>query len=485
MGSESAELERVFAHIEARRTAFVDDLRTLLRQPSVAAENLGLNACADVLASLMREAGFDTSVMAVPEAGPVVVGEVRPAKPRRTLICYGHYDVQPPDPLDRWESGPWEANIRDGRVYARGATDDKGSLFQTVKAVQAWLEAAGTLPVHLIAVFEGQEEIGSSSFGGWVAAHSDLFQGAEGVYGLDANSDRFTGYPRMFLWGAEDILHVELRAKAARMDIWAGEAGLVPNAAWRLLWAINSLKNEQERILIDHWYDDYVPLDEEELAYYCRLPFDAESVAKYFGLPQLLLGRRGGEAYRAWYYEPTCTIAGFHAGYGGPGSKTIVPCEALAKVDFRLRPNQVPAKQYRLLLDHLHARGFSDIEVIPLPADARPVPPRPFLVPTTWIGADVVKAMSAAAFHHFGVEPIRVGGRKERPSEANLVDVHGPSVLSQLGNAAFTGLGIPDARGWMGDRHSNVHGPNEFISLDAFTRGTKIAATIMAKFANQ
>lgn len=477
------QLEQVYTYIDAHRDAFVEDLRKFLRQPSVSAENLGLEECADVLAGLMRDAGFDVAVMPVAGAGPVVFGEVRPPGAGRTLVCYGHYDVQPPDPLDQWQSGPWEAVVRDGRVYGRGATDDKGSLFETVKAVQAWLQGGGTLPVHLIAVFEGEEEIGSTHFGGWVATHHDLFQRAAGVYGLDANCDRFTGFPRMFLWGSEEILYVELRAKTARMDIWSGEAGLVPNAAWRLIWALNTLKDEYEKILIDRWYEDYVPLTDEDLTEYARLPFDARKVAEFFGLPELLGAKSGAEAYRAWYYEPTCTVAGFHSGYGGPGSKTIVPSEARAKVDFRLRPNQMPEKQFHLLQEHLRRHGFADIEVIPLPADARPTPLRQVTAPATWTGADIVRAMSAAARCFFGVEPIRIGGRKDPAPQRSLVEAHGLGVLPQLGNAALAALGIPDARGWMGDHHSNVHAPNEFISIDAFVRGVKIAATIMAEFA--
>ncbi len=479
----SGTLGDVYAHIDDQSEAYVEELRTFLRQPSISAQEVGLEACADLLADLMVEAGIETEVHEVEGAGPIVVGQVRPRGAEKTLVCYGHYDVQPPEPLELWTSEPFSAEVREGKIYARGATDDKGSLFETVKAVEAYQAVRGELPVNLVMVFEGEEEIGSSQFGGWVAEHLDLFEDADGMYGLDGNCDRFSGHPRMFMWGQAEIIYVELRVKTGKKDIWAGEASLVPNAAWRLVWALSTLKDPDERIQIEGWYDNLVPASQEEVELYASLPFDEGAAQEYFGLDELLLGREGGEVHRARYHDPTCTIAGIHSGYGGPGSKTIVPSEAVAKVDFRLLPNQDPQRLFGLLTSHLERNGFGDIEVVSLPADARPSPFREVKPQPTWREADVVKAMKSAAREFFASKPIVIGGSREKPTGPTLLDRHGPECLPLLGNGALTALGIPDARGWMGDRDSNLHAPDEFISTEAFIRGTKIAARLMNEFA--
>ncbi len=476
-------MNEVYAHIDDQSEAYVEELRTFLRQPSISAQEVGLEACADLLADLMVEAGIETEVHEVEGAGPIVVGQVRPRGAEKTLVCYGHYDVQPPEPLELWTSEPFSAEVREGKIYARGATDDKGSLFETVKAVEAYQAVRGELPVNLVMVFEGEEEIGSSQFGGWVAEHLDLFEDADGMYGLDGNCDRFSGHPRMFMWGQAEIIYVELRVKTGKKDIWAGEASLVPNAAWRLVWALSTLKDPDERIQIEGWYDNLVPASQEEVELYASLPFDEGAAQEYFGLDELLLGREGGEVHRARYHDPTCTIAGIHSGYGGPGSKTIVPSEAVAKVDFRLRPNQDPEEMYDFLRNHLERNGFDDVEIVPLPADARPAGYRRTPAPPTWRGSAVALAMSAAAESQFGVPPIPVGGTTENPVGPSLAEAEGISAVREAGNAAIRALGVPDVRGWMGDPDSNLHAPDEFISIEAFVRGTKIAATLMDQFA--
>ncbi|MFW6116311.1 MAG: M20/M25/M40 family metallo-hydrolase [bacterium] len=470
-------LEEVYNYIDEQQDRSIQDLRTFLRQPSISAQELGLVECADLLGDLMREAGIDTQVYPVSGAGPIVVGQVRYPEATKTLVCYGHYDVQPPDPVELWTTDPFAADLRAGRIFARGATDDKGSLFESVKAVQALLETQGRLPVNMVMVFEGEEEIGSGHFGSWVAEHRDLFEDADGVYGLDGNCDPFTGYPRMYLWGTGGILYVELRVQTAEHDTHAGEAAWVPNAAWRLTWALGTLKDERERILIDGWYEDYVQAPQEEIEFFEQLPFDENQVKEYCGVEELLLGRSGGEVYRARYYEPTCTIAGFRSGYGGKGMKTVVPCEATAKIDFRLRRNQEPQKQLELLKAYLARQGFGDIEVIPLAA-------RPSAaLPPTYRKADVSVAMQRAAERFFGVRPIIWGGATEPVEGPSLVERYGLAILGDTGNGALQALGIPDARGWMGDLHSNIHAADEFISVKAFVRGQKIAATIIQEFA--
>jgi acetylornithine deacetylase/succinyl-diaminopimelate desuccinylase-like protein len=448
-------MERVFQYIDAHRDEYIDLLRRLCRQPSIAAQGIGLAETAEQVESLMAEAGIRARVIPVEGGAPVVYGEVKGKVPR-TLMLYNHYDVQPPDPLDEWESDPFGAEIRDGKIYARGVADNKGNLVARVCAVDAMLHAAGELPVSVRFVVEGEEEIGSVTLPRFVREHRDLIA-ADGCIWESGSRDIQENI--VLALGVKGICYIELEARGASRDLHSSIATIVPNPAWRLVWALSTFKDRNERVMIDGFYDAVADPTDDEMAQLRRIaPLrDDAAELKDYGLDRYLLGISGVELLKRNLFQPTCTICGFTSGYGGPGSKTVLPRRAGAKVDFRLVPNQRAEDILHKVKAHLSHHGFADIAVRPLGLEDPAKTP---------LSAEIVKIVSESVRRIYNREPLVY------PSMAGTGPQH-----------VLTGeKGIPTIGSGVGYAHSNAHAPNENIRIEDFIDGIKHIAMVMHLF---
>jgi acetylornithine deacetylase/succinyl-diaminopimelate desuccinylase-like protein len=338
----------------------ISELSRFCRQPSVAAQNWGLAECATMTAEMLKYRGFSVEVILTGGA-PVVYAE-RQGRSNKTLLFYNHYDVQPPEPLELWESPPFEPTLRDGKLFARGVSDDKGHLVSRLFAMDALLANDGELPCNVKFVIEGEEEVSSIHIKDFVLNHLDKLKADACIWEFGGVDHREV--PIQYL-GLRGICYVELSVETAKIDVHSGLGGSIfPNAAWRLVWALSKLKGEDEHIRIPGHYDAVKPPSERDIALFEALPETSEEYVTRYGVDHFLRNLTDGVELRiAEVFEPTCTICGLTSGYQGEGSKTVLPSRASAKVDFRLVPNQTPEKVLKSLRTHLDQEGFSDVQI--------------------------------------------------------------------------------------------------------------------------
>lgn len=456
-----------FAQIDAYLDAHLDEsiaeLCRLAAQPSVAAQQWGLEECAQLVGEMLQARGFTVEI--IPTGGsPVVYGERKGASDK-TLLIYNHYDVQPPEPLELWESPPFEPTLRDGKLYARGVSDDKGPITSRLFAIDALLETEGELPCTIKFVIEGEEEISSIHLAEFVEQNKQKLASQACIWEFGGVDHREV--PMEYL-GLRGICYVELSAETAGMDVHSGLGGSIfPNAAWRLVWALNSLKGPDERIRIPGFYDSVKPPSPRDRELMEALPEVAEEYKTRFGVQHFLKGLEGGVELRlAEVFEPTCTICGLTSGYQGPGSKTVLPARASAKVDFRLVPDQTPQQVLQLLRAHLDAEGFSDIQIKFLGGEppARTDPDDPFVKLVVESAADVyglpmeiVPMVGGSGPNHPFIEHLNVpivtagpgypGTLAHAPNENMRIDLYLKHAKHMVRIIHAYGEGVYDARG--------------------------------------
>jgi len=452
---EPIDLEPIDKYIQSQRERFIDELRSLVRQPSISSQNKGVKECAELIQKMMQEVGIEARVMRT-EGHPVVFGHYKARHSQKTLLIYNHYDVQPVEPLDAWEQPPFEARMIGDRIIGRGSSDSKGNLLSHIKAVEAFVRSGKKVPLNLKFLFDGEEEIGSPSLPGFVEANRELLK-ADGALSFDGGFDA-SGRPRVQL-GSSGLLYLELKAKGPKRDLHSARARLVENPAWRLVWALQSMKGQDERIVIDKFYDDILPPTEEELQLLRDSGWDDQSHLEEYGVERFVLGVTGVAASERLLFQPTCNISGFKAGHLGEGMKTIVPAEATVKIDFRLVHKQNPNDILEKVKAHLIKHGFSDIEVRALG----------YIEPSrTPFRSTIAQTVIAAAKENYRLDPMvkptgEASGRQ------------GPWLASRLGiEGAASGIGPPK---WHG------HAPNEFITTGHFIEGIKYAANIWSRYA--
>ena len=452
-------MQDIYDYIDTHRDRAVADLQTFLRQPSISAQNIGLEECARLLRDQLLDYGITETEIMPTDGGPeIVYSEISNPEASRTLLCYGHYDVQPPEPLDRWTSPPFAADIQDGVIIARGATDNKSGVHAFMQAAHAFQQVRGHVPVNLKFVFEGEEEIGSPHFEPWVIDHTDMLA-CDGSLGLDGGVHRTSGRAEIHL-GIKAILYVELRVKSHGEDFWSGRAQLLKAQAapWRLVHCLSTIFSPEGEILVDGWYDDWEGPDDDDLHFIreeAKL-FDRSELARQFGVEDFP-HETDEDLLKAIHYGASANICGISAGYTGEGSKTIVPAEAIAKLDFRCPPNLEPADQLVKLQRHLEKHGFDDVEILVHTARKNPYksPVREAISQATIRAADTV----------FGEQPVVMG-----VSIQGIIKIHvpHPAVLSGFGAA-----------------ENNLHAPNENMPVERYIQGIKFAATIFYEFARQ
>ena len=434
---------------------FLDQARDLLARlvaiPTVSAEGRGLEEGARAVAESLEALGLRVEVV-FGYGAPVVFAEGGEGEKR--LLFYNHYDVQPPDPLELWESDPFRLEERQGAWYGRGSSDDKGEFVARVMALALFKEAHGFLP-RVAFVVEGEEEVGSPHLESFVASFADRLR-AGGIFwesgGVDAK-DRPVAYA-----GLKGILAVELRAKTAAYDLHSSYGAVVENPLYRLSRALASLRSEEGRVLIPGFYDRVRPLTPAEQEALEGIPDESEALRRAFGVQGFLGGVQGAEFYKKLLTEPCLNINGLHGGYQGAGSKTVLPASAFAKLDFRLVPDQEPEEVLTLLKRHLEAQGFHDLEVVPLEAGERPARSdltHPFF-------ALVRRALEEV----YGVKPILY------PNMAGSGPMH-PFLHHLKAPAVGLGVGYPGSR---------VHSPNEHIRVRDFERGSLAILRVLERF---
>lgn len=450
-------LKKAFDHIQKNRDAFIRDFRTLLRQPSISAQGKGIEDCVKIVKKNMDAAGIKTQILSEKSGNPVVYGEAKSKSSQRTLLVYGHYDVQPVEPLEKWKTGPFDAKLLGKKIVSRGAADSKNNVTSCIKAAESFLKTSDDVPLNLKFIFEGEEEIGSPHLPGFIEENRERLK-ADSVVCYDGDFDE-TDRPKISL-GVKGLLYVELRCKKAREDLHSSYAPLVENPAWRLVWALNTMKNPDGKILVKGWYDDVEPFTSAQSKLVGKIPFRGENYLKEWGTKKFLNAKTNREALKNYLSEPTCTICGFKTGYTGQGSKTVLPGDAMLKIDFRLVYNQNPKRLLSALKNHLHQHGFDDIKVQALG----------FLEPSrTKPSAAIARAASKAARTAYGRSPVLL---PRNPAS-------GPDYLftKRLGlDSIWTGSGPPSA-------YSHAHAPNEFTTTDHFIAGTRYIAAIMHEYA--
>ena len=347
-------------YVRDRSEPVLDDLKTLLRQPSIAASGEGIAECAALVAGLFARAGADVTVLRADGAAPLIVADFA-GRRERTLLFYNHYDVQPPDPLEEWTTPPFDPTVRDGNLYARGAADNKGNLVDRLAAVRALQAVRGGLPCRVRFIIEGEEEIGSLHFEHYIREHRELLAGDACVWEFGERDM----HERLVLnAGVKGICYLELSLEATARDLHSSLGAIVEGAAMRLVWALATLKDPATgRVRVPGFYDRVRPPAPEEEAVVRALPFDEAERKAYYGVTTFIGGKTGHAAQADLYFSPTCTVCGFASGYTGPGSKTVLPRRAGAKVDFRLVPDQDPAEVTELVRRHFAAQGFGEIGV--------------------------------------------------------------------------------------------------------------------------
>jgi len=449
-------MDKVYAYIETHAERALTLLERLCRQSSVSAEGRGLEEMAELVATVMREYGISAEILPTDGGPPLVYGEIVGRSPH-TLLYYNHYDVQPVDPLDEWTSPPFEPTRRDGRLFARGASDNKGDLPVRLEAITALREVRGELPLSIKFVVDGEEESGSPHFPAAVRKYKDRLAADVCLSeGSGLGPDRT---PSLVL-GVKGMLYVELSAQAAQVDAHSAYAAVVPNPAWRLVGALATLWGRDGRVALEGFYDPVRPLSAQERAVLEAMVDKAEALRQALGLEAFLDDLKGYAWRERLYGAPTCNICGLEAGYTGPGLKTVLPAKTRAKIDFRLVPDQTPQEVLAQLRAHLDRHGFTDIAIKPIAAHERPV--------RTPVDDPWVQTAVAAAEEFYGRSPaIEINSAGTAPMDV-LVD----EVTSSLFFA-------PAGPGYHGSR---IHAPDEHIRIPDLADATKMTAMLLARF---
>ena len=450
-------MQNIYDYIDDHWQDALEDLKRLCRQPSISAQGVGMAEVVQLLVRMMREYDIDAQVLPSPGDGyPLIYGEVAGESPT-TLLFYNHYDVQPPEPLELWGSPPFEPTQYESNLRARGVSDNKGDIVARLLAIRAFQRVRGKPPVSVKFIIEGEEEIGSPNIVAFVENNRQLLKADACIW--ECGGVNWRNEPVVSL-GLKGILYVQLEVRGASQDVHSSMATVVPNPAWRLVWALGSLKDMEENIRIEGFYDDVLPPTQREIDAINAMPMDEEETKQALGLESFVKGVTGFDYKSRHIIEPICNICGLDSGYTGSGSKTVLPCLARAKIDFRLVPNQSPDDILAKLRRHLDSHGFGDVVIAPQTEGESAA--------RTPLDSPFVSVVSEAAREVYGVEPVIV------PSMAGSGPMH-----------SFTDtLGLPTALIGVMYPGSSPHAPNEHIRLADFILGAKHIAAVLERMAS-
>jgi acetylornithine deacetylase/succinyl-diaminopimelate desuccinylase-like protein len=444
MASSSA---AVFARENHPR--FLEELKTLLRIPSVSTlpEHKGdCRRAAQMLADELRRIGMEHVRLIETEGHPLVYGDWLHAAGKPTALCYGHYDVQPADPLDEWHTPPFEPTERNGNIYARGAVDDKGQVWAQVKALESLLASERALPLNVRVLLEGEEEVGGEGIGAYVASKpADL----KADFALVSDTELFApGLPTLCV-GLRGMIYTEIEVRGAKSDLHSGMyGGAAPNPFVALAQMLARLKDQDGHILIPGFYDDIVPPSAAELAAWRSLPFDEEQYRIAEVGSKTLVGESGYSVLERTWARPTLDVHGMPGGFIGAGAKTVIPAKALAKVSMRLVPGMTPAKAFAQYKKYVLEIAPAGVEV-----DVRIIHSGdPCLIP---VDNPYIQAATRALQEVWGRDTVFIRSGGSIPIVGDFAKhLNLPSVMM--------GFGLPD---------DNLHAPNEKFNLKNFELG--------------
>jgi len=441
-------MDQPLAYVHVNKDRFLAELAELIAIPSVSTDpdrRDDMRRCAEWLVAHLRSLGMDGSRVISTGGHPIVYSEWCRAQDAPILLLYGHYDVQPPDPLEQWTSPPFQASVRDGNLYGRGAMDDKGQLFTHFKAIEAYLRTAGRLPVNLKIVLEGEEESGGDSVSVFLADHKHLLEADLAVI---SDSAFFAEDVPSLCYGLRGNVYFQVDVQGPGRDLHSGLfGGSLHNPIQALSEILAQLHDREGRVAMDGFYDDVLPLASEEREAFSRLPWKDDDYRRGLGLAELY-GEAGFSTLERLWARPTLECCGIIGGYTGEGVKSVIPSHASAKVSMRLVPNQSPAKIASLFEHHMHSIAPRTVRVT-LRCLTRA---EPSIVPLDSPG---VRAAVAALREGFHKEPLfqRDGG--SIPIVASLKHTRGVDTV-------LLGFGLPEG---------NEHAPDEFLSLSNFFGG--------------
>ncbi|GAA0376426.1 dipeptidase [Bacillus horti] len=438
------------SYFKEHREKHLDELKEYLAIPSISSlsdHKQDVAKGAEWTADALRKIGIE-NVEIMPTAGhPVVYGEWLKAEGKPTVLIYGHYDVQPVDPLHLWDTPPFEPAIRDEKLYARGASDDKGQVFMHIKAIEALLKTEGTLPVNVKFCIEGEEEIGSVNLDQFVEQYKDKLKAD--VLVISDTTLYAKGKPAI-CYGLRGLCGMQIDVKGAKGDLHSGlYGGAVQNALHAIVQLLSTLRNDQGKIMVKGFYDKVQELTEEERKAYEALPFDAEQYRCELEVPELF-GEEGFSTLERTWVRPTLEINGVYGGFQGEGIKTVLPAEAHAKITCRLVPDQDPQEIAELIIEHIKEHTPPGVTVTTSLFDQG----KPFVTP---FDHPAIQAAGRAYQKAYGVEPAytRMGGSIPIVETfGTLLDI--PVVLM--------GFGLPE---------ENFHAPNEHFHLENFDQGLR------------
>ena len=447
--------EVAIAYAQKNGQRFVEELKELLRIPSVSTtpEHAGdVRKAAEWVAEKLRSAGMEnvrlieTTSEKHKNGHPLVYAEWLHAEGKPTVLCYGHYDVQPPDPLDEWKSPPFEPAERNGNLYARGAVDDKGQLMIHLKALESLMKADGKLPVNVRVILEGEEEVGGEGIAAYVREHGDTLKAD---VALVSDTEMFAPELPTLCVGLRGMIYTELEVKGAKTDLHSGMyGGAAPNPFMALAHILSKLKDEHEHILIPSFYDDVQAPSAEELEAWEKLPFDEEHYRQTEVGSSSLVGEDGFTVLERTWARPTLEVHGIPGGFTGAGAKTVIPAKALAKVSMRLVPNMTPAKafaQYKWYVESIAPKGVEVAVRLIHQGDACLIP----------VDNPYIQASVRAMHDVWGKDTVFIRSGGSIPIVGDFDKHLGlPSVMM--------GFGLPD---------DNLHAPNEKFNLRNFQLG--------------
>lgn len=440
-------MEYMKEYIEKNKERFMLELFSLLRIPSVSSSSEHKNdmrRCAERLSELLLEAGADNAAVYETEGHPVVFAEKIIDKKAATVLVYGHYDVQPADPVDLWESDPFEPVIRDGAIYARGADDDKGQLFMHLKAFE-YLVKSGKLNHNVKFIFEGEEEIGSPSLAKWAESHKEMLR-ADDI--LVSDTTMIDESVPSINCGMRGLAYVEVEVTGPDKDLHSGHyGGAVVNPINALCSMISSLIDENGRITVKGFYDDVIELDPQERAMLAKAPFDESEYKRFLGV-DAVRGEKGYTTMERTGIRPCLDVNGIWGGYTGEGAKTVLPSKAYAKISMRLVPAQDFEKITELFAKHFESIAPEGVKVKVKPCHGG----NGFLTP---VSSKVYKAASKAIKEVYGIEPVPNRGGGSIPILADLQKILGINPL-------LMGFGL---------ERDTIHSPNESYLLSQLFKG--------------
>ena len=436
-----------------------DELFDLLRIPSVSARsehNADTARAAEWVANSLRTIGFKVAVHGT-KGHPIVVGEWRDAPGAQTVLIYGHYDVQPVEPVELWSSPPFEPTVRDGKIYARGSVDDKGQLFLHIKALEAHIASRGKLPVNIIVLAEGEEEVGSEHLAEFIEAHEKELACDSVVI---SDSAMFAPGLPSILSSLRGLAYFQIDVRGPGSDLHSGSyGGAVMNPAMALARILATMHDADGHIAIDGFYDDVRDWGDVARRQMKQLPFDEKAFRVETGSPALF-GEKGYTTLERLWMRPTCEVNGLLSGYTGEGAKTVLPAVAMAKVSCRLVPDQRPEKIEQLMRAHVQ-------KVCPPGIEATV---RPLHGGNPWradLGGPLFDAARRALATAFDREPVITGEGGSIPVVGDFQRILNAPVL-------LVGFGLPG---------ENAHAPNEWMSEENFYKGMRAMAALWEELA--